>query len=334
MFHMLLLQRLGRWLAVVALLGFGLAFAQAEPTLSQVYEAAQSGKLDQAQLMMQQVLIAHPNSAKAHFVQAELFARQGKTGRASEALASAEKLAPGLPFAKPDAVQGLRTQIAASLSSTAPKQQSGSAMTNARPAASAAPTAAPASTTSWALPLLLAGGVMAAGFFFFRRKPPTTFNAPAPSNSPYAGPAASPAYNGANPSMIGANLAPAAGGLSGPQSFGAAAPANGQPAYGQPAYGQPAPAAGGMGGKLMGGLATGLAVGAGVMAAQAIAKSFSGEHDNSAKAADNHAGSNQFEPVANNYDMGGQGFGLNDTSAWDDGNAVADSGGGGGDWDS
>lgn len=114
MFYAPLLQRrLGQWLVVVALLGTGIAFAQAEPTLSQIYSAAHSGQLDQAQVMIQQVLIAHPNSSKAHFVQAELFTRQGKANRATEALATAEKLAPGLPFAKPEAAQNLRAQIAA-----------------------------------------------------------------------------------------------------------------------------------------------------------------------------------------------------------------------------
>mgnify|MGYP003868170939 CR=1 FL=1 len=54
--------------------------------------------------MIQQVLIGHPNSAKAHYVQAEIAARQGQLPRAREALATAEKLAPGLPFAKAESV--------------------------------------------------------------------------------------------------------------------------------------------------------------------------------------------------------------------------------------
>ena len=50
----------------LAIAGLGLnapALAQAEPTMNQIYQAAQSGKLDQAQTMVQQVLILHPNSA-------------------------------------------------------------------------------------------------------------------------------------------------------------------------------------------------------------------------------------------------------------------------------
>ena len=318
MFHVSLLQRLGQWLAMAALLGFGFAYAQAEPTLSQINAAAQAGQLDQAQVMIQQVLIAHPNSGKAHFVQAELFAKQGKANRAAEALASAEKLTPGLAFAKPEAVQSLRAQIAAAPKPMAASPSPSRAVEHTAPAAASA-------ASSWGLPLLLTAGVMAFGYFFFRRKTAQTFNAPVPGASAYGNPA--PAPNSAN-------------GLSGPQAFGAngaVAPAPGQPGYGQAAYGQPGqpmygqPAAPGMGSRIMGGVATGLAVGAGVMAAQAIAKSFNGDHDSANKSTDSSG--NNLQPVANNYDMGGQNMGLNDTSSWDDGGSVADSGGGG-DWDS
>jgi hypothetical protein len=58
-------------LAVVGL-GFmlgGTALANPDPTVHQIYEAASSGHLDQAQQMMDEVLRDHPNSAKAHYVQ-------------------------------------------------------------------------------------------------------------------------------------------------------------------------------------------------------------------------------------------------------------------------
>jgi len=83
----------------------------------------------------------------------------------------------------------------------------------------------------------------------------------------------------------------------------------------------------------MGGLATGLAVGAGVMAAQAIGKSLMG-NDAPAHQPDG-AANNSYEPFAGNNDLGGQNFGVNDSGSWDDGGALASSdGGGGGDWDS
>lgn len=100
----------------VLLLAFGAGFAgfaaaDADPSLPQVYQAANSGHLDQAQSMMAQVLKDHPNSAKAHYVEAELDARQGKFAAAREELQSAERLEPGLPFAKPDAVGALRAEL-------------------------------------------------------------------------------------------------------------------------------------------------------------------------------------------------------------------------------
>ena len=60
--------------------------ADADPTVHQIYEAAASGHLDQAQQMMDQVLRDHPQSAKAHYVQAELYAKQGQLSLARSEL--------------------------------------------------------------------------------------------------------------------------------------------------------------------------------------------------------------------------------------------------------
>ena len=87
------------------------SLAWAEPTLDQVYEATRSGRLSDAQAMMDEVLRAHPNSAKAHFVEAEVLARSGdQTGGRSE-LALAEKLQPGLPFASPTSLRQLQAEL-------------------------------------------------------------------------------------------------------------------------------------------------------------------------------------------------------------------------------
>ncbi len=61
--------------------------------------------------MISQVLADHPNSARAHFVQAELYARQGRSALARSELAAAEQLKPGLPFESPRAVQELKAQL-------------------------------------------------------------------------------------------------------------------------------------------------------------------------------------------------------------------------------
>jgi len=283
-----IVHKLSKWLLVSALLGFGLAMAQSEPTLGQIYEAAQSGRMEQAQTMMQQVLVAHPASGKAHFVQAELFARQGKLGLARESLATAEKLAPGLPSIKPEALQSLRTQLAAR-----PTPAPANSAVQHRPAA-VAQDSAPTSSFPWGMALALGGGAIGLAIYLTRRKPAPVYE---PQPQAYA----------------------SASGLSGPQGFGAANTVGATPM--QQPYGQPAGS--GLGGKIMGGVATGLAVGAGMMAAQAIGRTLTGNHD---RPADAPAG-NDFQSANNNPDMGGENFGVNDAASWDDAGG-ADAGGG------
>ena len=330
--------KFGKWLAMASLLGFGLAMAQTapnEPTLKQIYDTAQAGQLDKAQTMVQQVLVLHPNSARAHFVQAELFARQGQLPKAREALAAADKLAPGLPFAKSEAIQGLRAQLDAKGSPPVAKNQSGSSF---GAVTSVKPPAAPASLP-WGMILLAGGAAIALVVFLIRRKPAQTFTPPAPYANPGSNLGAMPGggQNG-NSGFNGSN------GLSGPQTFGmGGGNAAGTPAYGQ-APGQPQgqpfvqqPAGSGMGGRLAGGLATGLAVGAGMMAAQAIGKTLTGNEDHGNRGSEN-GGNNNSQPLSNNAgngsgnnDMGGQNFGVEDAGSWDD--AGGGDMGGGGDWD-
>ena len=334
----------GLALAGAALVVNAPAMAQAEPTINQIYESAQAGKLDQAQTMIQQVLILRPTSAKAHFVQAELFARQGLRQKAAEALATAEKLAPGLPFAKAEAVQALRGQLAAKAESKAETKADALAV-KTPPAKQSFGMDTPATATSSVSPamlLLVGAGVVGLVVWLIRRKPAQTFSPPVTTTA----------------TMPAVPAGMMSSGLNGPQTFGtaAAAPAfgqvgqagqagqagygqSGQPGYGQPAYGQPGygqPAGTGLGGKVMGGLAAGLAVGAGVMAAQAIGKSLTGDSANNANNANSGAGQdsdagNQFNALPGNADLGGQNFGMNDASSWDDAGS-ADVGGG--DWDS
>jgi uncharacterized protein len=87
------------------------AFADTDPSVDQIYAAASGGHLDQAQQMISQVLADHPSSGRAHYVQAELYAREGKTSLARSELATAEQLKPGLPFESPRSVQELKAQL-------------------------------------------------------------------------------------------------------------------------------------------------------------------------------------------------------------------------------
>lgn len=110
------------------------AYADNLPTVHQIYQTAESGKLDKAHNMVEQVLQAHPESAKAHFVNAEILAKQGVLTTAKTELETAERLAPGLPFAKPQAVLNLKQRIAASQpSNTTNSTVAAGAPVNAQP---------------------------------------------------------------------------------------------------------------------------------------------------------------------------------------------------------
>ncbi len=87
------------------------ADVDAVPTVEQIHQAAQAGQYDKAQKMMDQVLRAHPNSGKAHYVQAELYAKEGKFGLARAELGKAEELNPGLSQVSARSVQALRAEL-------------------------------------------------------------------------------------------------------------------------------------------------------------------------------------------------------------------------------
>ncbi|HEY2144843.1 MAG TPA: hypothetical protein VGH12_02155 [Steroidobacteraceae bacterium] len=104
-------------LSVSAALAFSSpVLAQADPSMNQIYDAAAAGHLDQAQQMITTVLADHPNSAKAHYVQAELYAKEGKASMARVELGIAERLSPGLPSFNPRSVQELKSQLGLSAS--------------------------------------------------------------------------------------------------------------------------------------------------------------------------------------------------------------------------
>jgi hypothetical protein len=200
---------------VAAVLSFGAASlpavaADADPTVQQIYEAARSGHLDQAQQMMNQVLRDHPDSSKAHYVQSELYAREGNLGLARSELARAEQLDPGLTKENPRSVQELKSQLGLI------RRNEGSfgAVTSAP--------AAPHFPWGWVLILALAVGVF---WMLFRRRS-TYVQSPMVGGAPgaygpggYAGPG--PGYGGPGGVAgggIGSNIA---GGLAGGLAAGA-----------------------------------------------------------------------------------------------------------------
>lgn len=276
----------------------------ADPTMHEVYLAAEAGKFTEAQAMMDQVLRDHPNSGKAHFVEAELLAKQGKMSQAQAELSKAEQLAPGLPFTKPGTVEKLRLV----LSSGAPAQRPAAAITHPNYGQQQAAPRPANSGLPWGMLLILGAGlvgfIVLASRFMARRQ--AAMQGPA-GMAPYA-PGAPQGYN------PGYNA-----GYGQPQGWG-------QQGMGQ----QQGP---GMGSRIMGGLATGAAVGAGVVAGEALMRHFT-EGDNGSRERGNSDTRNDIvydDPTQRNNlagdDMGGTDFGVSDSGSWDD-----NSGGGSDDW--
>jgi uncharacterized membrane protein YgcG len=315
-------------IARITLLASALALAApvfaAEPSVQEVYAAASAGKYAEAQGMLDQVISAHPKSGTAYFVQAELQAKQGQFDAARASLAKAEQLSPGLPKVKPEAITKLRTLLTEG-SKTYAQKPARNVSGNGSGYESGGYAKAPESSGFsfggiLIIGLGLAGFIWLATRFMQRRQQQQTGNEP--YNPAGYNPGAAPGY-------------PPGGGY--PQQGYPQQPGYGQPGYGQPGY--PQPQQPGMGSRIMGGLATGAAVGAGFVAAEAIARQFTGDHG-SANAATHDQPRNDIvydDPASRDEllrrdDMGGNDFGV--SGGWDDGGGGGgDSGGGGGDWD-
>ncbi len=263
---------------------FGAAPAFAEPSIDDIYQAERAGRTEQAQQMIDEVLKAHPNSAKAHYVAAEIAADHGQPAKAREELERAQQIAPNLPFANQGEVLRLQSRI-----STGAPPASG--YTSPGAARRAVDSQGPSGAA-------IVIGLVAVAFFgwlvlrFIRnaRQPRIANPYGAPMGPGYGAPYAGPGY--------------------GPQGYG--------------------PGGGGLGSQVAGGLATGLAVGAGVVAAEAIGDRIFGH--GGTQAGDHFANVNPGADPGSAYQPVND-FGISDSSSWDDGGSSSDSASSGGDWD-
>jgi hypothetical protein len=253
-------------IALALTLSCSFAAMAAEPSIDAVYQQAQSGHLETALNEMAGVVQNHPNSAKAHYVYADLLAKSGQYDRAREELNKAEGLAPGLPFVtRPGAVAELQQVIANRSQAVA---QPGQARHEAG--------------TPWGMIFLVGGLALLLVIWLARRQ-----------------------------AQLNTVMMPPQGG---PGYYPPGSPMAGQP---YPYY----PGGGGMGSGLMGSLATGAALGAGMVAGEALASRLMDG---------GHAANPGVIPTEGTNDMGGQDFGIGDSSSWDSGGGGDI--GGGGDW--
>ncbi len=278
--------RAAPFVLVTALACAGPALA-ADPTVHEVYQAANSGHLEEAQQMMNQVLRDHPNSAQAHYVEAEISARAANFPRAREELAKAKQLDPSGSFAKPESLARLERELArGSVYSPPPGQYRPYVRQQEQ------------HFSFWPILLLIGAGVAIVWALASRRSPPPQYY---PGGVPPTG--------------------PVGGGYGGPAGYGPAG-------YGPPMGG------GGLGSGIVGGLASGLAIGAGVAAGEELVHHWIDRDGNRVEGPPPPG--YVPPPQDDNANMGGNDFGVSDSSSWDDnsgGSFGGDSGGdSGGDW--
>ncbi len=144
----------------------------AEPGIDQIHALAAGGHVDQALAQMNGVLKAHPASAKAHYVEAELYARENHMAQGRSELARAEQIAPGLPFADVYSVAELNRRLALGPSTGAVPPAGQTVVREAGP------------HIPWG-PIAALGVAALALFLMFRRR--TRAVAPVIQQSPWAG---------------------------------------------------------------------------------------------------------------------------------------------------
>lgn len=88
-------------LGLALLSALWLGSAQALPSVDQVQAAAKSGDYAGAEKMMREVVTAKPDSARAHYVLAEILAHERQFGEAAEHTRRARALDPAIKFADP-----------------------------------------------------------------------------------------------------------------------------------------------------------------------------------------------------------------------------------------
>jgi hypothetical protein len=277
-----MLKRLTLSLGALLVLACALPVLAADPTPAQVYQAARSGNLAEAQQMIAQVLRDHPGSGQAHYVAAQIDARAGNFGLARQELRTAQSLEPGLPFAKPSAVRRLQIELG---------QAPGGGFARA-------PARARHASHLGMFLILIAGAVVL--WLVLRRR------------------AGAMGYPQAYPGPCGA------------QYPGAGPP--GVPPAGYGPGGYPGGYMPGGGSGIMGSVASGLAMGAGVAAGEELVQHMIG---GGSSPGGGFVPSAEASPMPDpNADMGGNDFGLNDPGSWDDGGGGGfdDGGGDGGGW--
>jgi hypothetical protein len=138
------------------------ALAWALPSLQDVEAQVSQGHYAQAESMMKEVVAAKPNSARAHYVYAEILAHDGNLARAADEARLARQIDPDIGFTSPEKFRSFEASLTRAQNPASRLSATPSAATPTAPAA-AAPAAA-AGLPSW----VWLAGLAAVAFFLWR----------------------------------------------------------------------------------------------------------------------------------------------------------------------
>jgi len=142
------------------------ALVWALPTLQQVEAQVRQGNYAQAESMMREVVAAKPDSARAHYVYAEILAHDGKLAQAVEEAKAARTIDPDVKFTDPEK---FRTFEAALLRAQNPTARTPPAPVETRaPAQAAHERVAPAPASTGVPGWMWLVGLGVIGFFLWR----------------------------------------------------------------------------------------------------------------------------------------------------------------------
>jgi len=179
-----------RWMLSVALVAMtGLAWAL--PSLQDVETQVKQGHYTQAESMMKEVVAAKPNSARAHYIYAEILAHDGNLSRAADEARLARQIDPDLGFTTPEKFRSFEASLTRAQMPTAKSAVTPSTTSAIAPAAMA-PAAQSAGLPSW----IWLAGLAVVGFFlwrgFSRSKAAAAGGAMAAPGATFAEPCANP----------------------------------------------------------------------------------------------------------------------------------------------
>ena len=151
---------------IVSLALAGLSvLAWALPTLQQVEAQVRQGNYAQAESMMREVVAAKPDSARAHYVYAEILAHDGKLAQAVAEARAARTIDPDVKFTDPEKFRTFEAALLRAQNPTARSPQTPSPVESRAPV-QVAPARAPASVgmPGW----VWLAGMAAIGFVLWR----------------------------------------------------------------------------------------------------------------------------------------------------------------------